>query len=498
MIARPKPTSRKRRDRWALVLILATLLGLGAPGWAKAAWREARTPNFIVYSDGSEDQARAFAAGLEDYDALLRTLTGVGETDFAAPLKVYVVGAGKALPGFEAGEQGRAGFYVARVGATLAFAARGDRPGLSGQEILQHEYAHHFMKRHHPAYHPVWYVEGFAEYLMTASFEAGRAQVGRPNLGRSATLLGGTWLPLETVLTRSPDSLNPVQRSQFYAESWLLVHYLLSSPERSNGLSTYLDALAQGVAERDAFQRAFSVDHADMEARLKQYMRGMLAYGWVGLPASFAPDTVRLRTLLPSADALLLAHAALMIGVADPDRKTKLIADIRKAAATFGDDPYARKVLARAEIDSGDRAFGAKLAEQLMAADSGDPELPYIRGLADFYSGRSDPDQAGVRFAAARPWFEKAVALDPTFYTAHYRLAQCLDPGEAANADLRFQELGAAHALAPQVSDIALDMAEALILRRRWPEARAILLSVTVNPHATKAKRAWALLEKLP
>ena len=41
----------------------------------------------------------------------------------------------------------------------------------TGQLVLFHEYAHHFMLQYAPAAYPAWYVEGFAEVVSTASFE---------------------------------------------------------------------------------------------------------------------------------------------------------------------------------------------------------------------------------------------------------------------------------------------------------------------------------------
>ena len=60
------------------------------PTAAPAEWREARTPNFTVYSDGSERQLRTFAARLEDFDRLLRKLTGTA-TPPAERLAVFLV-----------------------------------------------------------------------------------------------------------------------------------------------------------------------------------------------------------------------------------------------------------------------------------------------------------------------------------------------------------------------------------------------------------------------
>ena len=171
-------------------LLILALLAL-VPSTASARWIEARSPNFVVYSDGGEDSLRRSVQLLEDYDRLLRTLTGTTAPPSTSPLRVYLAGSAAKLSQVEPAPGGVLGFYRARVGGTAAFAARGDRPGMGGEEVLLHEYAHHFATRYYPAYYPAWYSEGFAEYVMTARFAGDRIEAGRYNPGRAITLLRG-------------------------------------------------------------------------------------------------------------------------------------------------------------------------------------------------------------------------------------------------------------------------------------------------------------------
>ena len=65
------------RTRGVIQRILIALALLLAPSAGAGAWHEARSANFIVYSDGSEQDARDFAAKLERFHYVLRLYHGI-------------------------------------------------------------------------------------------------------------------------------------------------------------------------------------------------------------------------------------------------------------------------------------------------------------------------------------------------------------------------------------------------------------------------------------
>src|SRR5687767_5917669 len=70
-----------------LLLAIALLL----PATAKAAWHEATSTHFVVYSEGSQQEARDFAAKLERFHFVLRTMRPPpGEVPFVR-LRVFLV-----------------------------------------------------------------------------------------------------------------------------------------------------------------------------------------------------------------------------------------------------------------------------------------------------------------------------------------------------------------------------------------------------------------------
>ncbi|MET0136948.1 MAG: hypothetical protein ABW192_01040, partial [Sphingobium sp.] len=294
-----------------LLIVLLGLFAMASP--ASARWTQAHSPNFIVYSEGSETSLRESILLLEDYDRLLRTLTGTDAPPSPRPLPVYLLGSQEEMHDLFNVPRGAVGFYYARSAGIAAFAVRSKEliQGLAGRDVLLHEYAHHFMNSHYPAYYPAWYSEGFAEYVMTAKFLPDRIEIGRVNISRALSLVQSPWISTERIFATGKRGLAEIQMPQFYAESWLIVHYLFAAPERREALTRYLADLNRGVAEDAAFTRAFGMDHRTFDTALKRYRDGGLAYGTMARAPGAAP-AVGLTLLPQSADGLLLREQALV------------------------------------------------------------------------------------------------------------------------------------------------------------------------------------------
>ena len=83
-----------------------------------------------------------------------------------------------------------AGLYIPRAGASVALVPKLGRTSgsISGETVLYHEYAHHFMRATltDRAY-PRWFVEGFAEFFGSKRFrEDGSVVLGAPAEHRGA------------------------------------------------------------------------------------------------------------------------------------------------------------------------------------------------------------------------------------------------------------------------------------------------------------------------
>jgi hypothetical protein len=181
---------------------LATLVAVLSlfPVTVQAAWYRAETDRFIIYADGREETVREYARKLHAFDAALRVLhPSAASRPPGHKLEVFLVRgtAGIRRVDPNVGRYSR-GFYSAGPARMFAVAATGDN--LAPEEILFHEYAHHFMMANFPAAYPTWFVEGWAEYFMTAEIAKGQVRLGGYNESRAYWLFNAAWIPMEEVL----------------------------------------------------------------------------------------------------------------------------------------------------------------------------------------------------------------------------------------------------------------------------------------------------------
>jgi hypothetical protein len=160
-----------------------------APGAARAEWREASSRHFLVYSEGSAESVRDFAAKLEKFDKAMRLRLGFGDADLgpANRVTVYVVDdveqvrrLGRYRPGSDV-----AGFYSGRAGGSIAVTPRQIGAGrtfdMDPATILLHEYSHHVMMQYGSAAYPPGIGRGSPSSTRPpASRRTGRSASARP------------------------------------------------------------------------------------------------------------------------------------------------------------------------------------------------------------------------------------------------------------------------------------------------------------------------------
>lgn len=467
-----------------LAKALAFVAGwLALAGPAEAAWLKAESPHFIVYGEGGEAQLRERVAQLEDFDALLRMLTGTAERPAGAKLTLYLVrGYGELRQVWPGAAYQTGGFYSANVEGVFALSDVGRGDSAQADEILFHEYAHHFLLQYFPGVYPTWYNEGFAEYLMTVRFEPDTIELGRRSQGR-AIFLNMRWLPLEEVLWPTDRDPTAITRGQQYAQSWLLVHYLIRDRMRAAQMNRYLTLLAAGREPRAAFVEAFGTTPAQMQRSLQRYYRDGLTFSRLRRTSASAPPPVAVTALPASAERLLLADLALTLAGSGDARA---VVERIRAAARGAQDAFSRRIHARAEALHGDAAVAGQLLEALLAEAPGDAGLLYLMGVRQM---------RGAGPVAAAGWFERAYRADPFHHAALFRHAMALAARGGSDAALPL--MMRAHGLAPQVATYRINAAALLAGQARWDEAEAVLAPLLTVRHGGRNEAAHALLAKI-
>jgi tetratricopeptide (TPR) repeat protein len=452
-------------------------------------WHVAETEHFRIYSEGSTGALTEQAAVLEDYRGLLDALTTRPASSIEPKLDIFLLdGIGDARP-FSSTSRGIVGFYVGTSGRIAAYSVADDA---GAQTTLLHEYAHHYMlgTQGHIAY-PRWYSEGFAEYFSTAQFSPGVIQVGGASPGRVDWLVYSEWMPIDRVLTGKWKRGIDVPR--FYAQSWLMTHYLLRTPGMADKLAAYLQAVTAGQENVAAFREKV-MPSTDLQGALKNYLsqRKLTLTTYTRSPKTAAE--VKVTALPASADPMLLLLANLEFGLPEEDREAAM-KRVRAAAARFPGDQLAERTLAYAEMRYGDLAQGTALLDKLLAANPDDPTLLRWRGAAALPRDGS-PDMAQGK--AARKYLARAYKLDPGDWRTLYLYAMAEDPYARRLDPGTLDVLLRAHALAPQVDEISVTTAVALVRADRVAEATKVLEPIAHSRHAGPiTEAAEPLLDQL-
>ena len=478
-----------------LVLIPLALLSLAEP--AHAGWYRAETDRFVVFGEGREQRVRDYAIKLTTFDRTLRlfhpsTLNRVPATKVI----VYLVNDQEDLRRVSPGLNRQiGGFYTAMNEGVFAVAL--SETGAGVDDVMFHEYAHHFMLDNFPSAYPAWFVEGFAEYFMTAEIlpRDGGVKVGGYNQGRAYSIFMQTWLPMEEVLSKTTGETRTDRMAAYYAQAWLLTHYMRSDPKRAEQLNKAVQAIAAGEPPVKAFETATGMSMADLTKALKAYHQ--LQIITIRDPNKVIP-AVTVTALPKSADDLLLANLRLILS---PTGRVdgEFLADVRRKAAKYPGDVLAERTLARAEFVMGDVAAGEAIMKRRAEAGTPDYEDLLLAGTGQLMAGMRNPATREARYRAGRPLLAKAYQLDKDDFRAlyAYELARSIEAGYPSDNDLN--ALLEARHLAPAVLETSLRAGVALLQKGRREEAAHVLAPVINNPHGGRsAASARALLSGAP
>jgi tetratricopeptide (TPR) repeat protein len=187
----------------------------------------------------------------------------------------------------------------------------------TGIQIILHEYAHYLNKQSGRIRYPRWYEEGNAEYLSHSRLREHAFEYALAPKQHVASLNFASWLPLSRLLEISDTSeLDEIEGALFYAQSWLLVHYLRGLPGADHDLPEKLQRYAALVSQRaphvDAFERAFDLDTDELEGNLlKYFMDKEFTSRTVPANTALPGFSARVRTMTQTEAQLALAQMAL-------------------------------------------------------------------------------------------------------------------------------------------------------------------------------------------
>ncbi len=519
-------------------LIAAALIGLITVPFSRSAlagdepkWVEVHSAHFSVLTDAGDKRGREVALRMEQMRAVFGQLLLKSKLKMSVPVTVVALKSDQQYAAVAPGKQSMAaGFYV--PGADRIYIV------LNVSEVdpwraVAHSLAHYFLNYNYP---PVqgWFDEGMAEYFGSIQIGSKGVDIGGdpelmpewhedifeemrrdPNVPQSLTQLlsSPVWLSMVDLFTMKHDGSGireGTHNTIYYAQSWMVVHYLINK-QRMPEVGTYFDlVLNQKVPVEKAMVAAFDLSPAQMEDAVKAYFKSLSNLG-IALDQSKKPIADPVDVPQPvhfnlpfDADNLGLAvnstpetEARAVIGdimARVPEHHDQAIRDLQQLIADPKDNEVAHRALAWDHIPR--KQFDAAADELEKASDLNprDPWVWFYRSVLKYRRAQATRQEVqGLAnmmqdLRAVTDWY-------PEMADAYNMLGMARVEGGGINSALEAQRQ--AIALAPRNLEYQFNLGQIYVAGRKWEEAREVFTRLKAGPDPRAAAAARQQLDDL-
>ena len=470
---------------------LLSVAGITRCAFAEKHWVEVRTAHFSVISDVGEKRASEMARRCEQLRAAFSTLIDHATTNDPAPLLIFALNGEKEvgeLGGFADGKSRHAGLFLARSDQSFILIDASDDPW----RAALHEYTHELLNANTSSNVQTWFDEGFAEYMSTFESSNGHAQVGKVPLAELQFLRrNGKLLRLADLISvnRNSDIYNhngPMQET-FYAQSWLLVHYLFDH-QLTGRAQAFFDLLATGTALDDATQKAFGMKSAKLEDELLAYAKGE-RFRYFSLPVAH-DESVKAVSARPLDDVTVAAMKADIRWhgeVVHSNQEIAQYADEFKALVASGpSNTVALRSLGLALMEQKD--YDGALLYLRQAANSDSEDAQIHRALSLVLGALEAAASTGVPPNSSYAEAEICARLQPGYADA-YRLMgfSLMRQGDYDQAETMMRK---AVSLSPRSEVYKLNLADIELKKQEYAPALALLQELKNSDSPEIAKQA--------
>ena len=543
----------------AILSIFAVARPLFVAGAAnEPPWLELHSAHFTVITDAGEKRGREVAFRFEQMRAVFGQLLGRNRLQQSIPLTIYAFKSDKsyyqAAPLYNGQPIGAPGFFLAGADQDIIVLNLFEPDPWSA---VAHDFAIMLLNYNYPPAQG-WFDEGMAEYFASIRLDNKQVELGGdPELAPSTRedLLGNShdtnpaksltellgvqvWLPLPDLFEQKHDTSTRnegTHHTLYYAESWMVMHYLLHTsrlPETGN----YFDlVLNRHVPVQGAIQQAYGMSADQLEQAVKDYFKKQDVLGRAvevarqgpsgGAPAPSAEtdtipspisidDTAIDVKPLPEAEARA-QYAGIQIRL--PDRREVGLKTLQELAETptdadkkaqtiqetktkkLGDDPeqlpthavgnaVAHRILAYDHIQHNEFEQAFSEINDAAALNPRDPWIRYYFSLAKY-------DMAQVKHSEIMGLANMILDLkavlewNPEMASAYDLLALARNAGGGPTAAMQSEH--AAINLSPRNELYQYHLAQIYLAAKKWDAGNLLLdrLKTSSNPEIAKLAR---------
>jgi tetratricopeptide (TPR) repeat protein len=509
--------------------VLISLLGMAlsvCPAFAgdEPKWHEVHSAHFYVLTDAGAKRGQEVALRMEQMRSVFGQLLLRDKLKMSVPITVVALKSDKYFGFIAPTKQNMAkGFYVPgsdRIYIVLNLFEP------DPWRAITHPLAHYLMNHNYPPAQG-WFDEGFAEYFGSMRLDNKGVDIGgdpemvsewyedafenltrNPNTPQSLTQLVSSpvWLNMVDLFTMKHDGSGAregTHHTLYYAQSWMVVHYLINKNKLPE-TGVYFDlVLNQKVPVEKAIVQAFDLTPATLEEVVKTYFRSLSNLGIAldrskqpldqadvaqpyHLAAPFGPDEIGM-TVTPVTDA----EARAVIGdvmARIPERRDQALHELQQLTDDPKDNEAARRALAWDHLQQKKFDAAADELERASDLDARDPWIWYYRSVLKFR--RAEETHQEMQGLANMMQDLRAV-LDwyPEFADAYNMLGMARVEGGGINSALEAQRL--AISLSPRNLEYQFNLGQIYVAGKKWDQARDVftrLKTASERPVAAAAK----------
>lgn len=457
-----------RRLGWVWAVLLATL----GSAWAgDVQWLEVKSPHFSVVTDAGEKRGREVAVRFEQMRAVFGTLLVKTNVSLPVPLQIIAFRNTKEMRQFAPLFHGKpteiAGLFEYSDDRSFILL---DMSTVDPWQVVFHEYAHQLLNGNTEGAVQPWFDEGFAEFFSTIQVNGKEADVGLPPPDDVEVLRNGNWFKVADLFQVRENSSTYNEsgdhRSMFYAESWLVMHYLYDTKTLPKAAKYFDLAIDQHVPVDQAIEQAFGMTAAAWDKTMHGYFNtGTMHYK---LPTPPGIETTGYTTT-----ALSFADAKAVLAdmhLHSADYQEKAIEEFQEVLAVEPNNVAALRGLGYAYLGKHNLNTAADYFQKAAALNSKDARVLYYSAvLRNQEKVNTDPQ----RLEITQKELERSIAIDPNFADAYSLLALVFQSEgkypEATQAMLH------AVALNPRNNDYEYNLSQIYLAARNMDAAVPIL-----------------------
>jgi tetratricopeptide (TPR) repeat protein len=510
----------------ALLITIATSFTAFARN-SEPKWIRVNSAHFSILTDAGEKKGREASLRLEQMRNIFSQLFLKPKLQMSEPLDVIALQSDeeyiRVAPVQKGHPTSAPGFFLHgddRNYIVLDLAAE------DSWRAVTHDFARLLLSFNYPSTQD-WFDEGFAQYFSSLHLGDTQAQVGgdpaqnqpwshgfpfplSADASRPKTftqLLARPWLPLPELFAMHPGPTG--YPPMFYAQSWIVMHYLLNQNKLSDAGAYFGLLQIRKVPVDQAIQQAFGMSAAQLEQAVKDYFHSFPASAeaqpnakadassgsnLIKLPPPLGPLDVGASIVdvtLPQAQSLV---AEMMVRL--PEQREQAEKDLATVIADpKGDNVIAHRAMAWARVERKEFDQATEELDRARELDSRDTWTHYYLALVKFLAAHSNGKPIdGVSNMIQDLIF--VVDKQTDFADAHYMLAVARLQGGGVHSAT--ESIKVAIQLNPRSEQYLLTLAQIDLAGKKWDDATALLDRLKDSSVPQISQTARKSLDDLP